>query len=74
MTYRIDDMVEVSPGEWATPAEAQLLRAQRAAARAIPDFNKDKRRRTPDDIPNLGSPIEFWTVIACMFLFAYFFR
>lgn len=68
---RIDDLIEIAPGEWATAAEAEKLKAK---ATVIADLNARKRNRTIEDIPDLGTPVEFWAVIVFLFLLAYFFR
>ena len=49
------DCVEISPGVWCAPEEAEKLKA---AQPTLADTNKG-RRMTVGDIPDLGSPFAF---------------
>lgn len=62
------DCVEVSPGVWASPDEAEQIRAK---APAIADLNGHARRMTPADIPSAGIALEFWIILAGLLLFAW---
>jgi hypothetical protein len=65
------DCVEVAPGLWASPEEADLVRAR---GLAIEDANDKTRPRTVDDIPVLGSPIEFLAFVALLTTLVIFWR
>lgn len=55
------DLDEAAPGEWCVRGDRDRVRAAR------PAIGEDKRRRrTLEDIPNAGSPAQFWAAIACI--------
>jgi hypothetical protein len=58
------DCEEVAPGVWASGDDVFKVRA---AQPALPDLGKG-RARTLDDIPNAGTPVEFWAFVLCLFL------
>lgn len=69
MPRRFVDLVEVN-GLWCDPAEADKVRA---AEPALDDLTKATRRRTPAEIPELGTPVEFWAFVLCLLAAGYLF-
>lgn len=67
---RFVDLVEAAPGLWATPSEADQVRA---AQPAIGDATRATRPRTLDDVPSLGSPTEFFAIVIALLVVAFCF-
>lgn len=67
---RFVDVVEAAPGLWAIPSEVEQVRA---AQPALDDLTRHSRRRTPDDVPMLGSPAEFFAIVAALLFVAFCF-
>ena len=64
------DLTETAPGEWGKP-EAGPPSTEIAPVEAPAE---PPRRSAVDDIPNLGSPIEFITTVVCVGLLMWWFR
>ena len=60
------DCVEVRPGVWASREDADKVNA---AQITLPDLGKG-RAQTIDDIPDAGSPLVFWVMLAVVVLIA----
>ncbi len=67
---RFVDMTEAAPGVWCDPSEVELVRA---AQPALDDLTKNTRPRTPADVPNIGTPAEFYALVVVLFAAAYLF-
>lgn len=63
------ELTETAPGEW----ERQPPGTDLAPVEAPAD-TKPRPRSAVDDIPDLGSPIEFITTVACLGLLMWWFR
>jgi hypothetical protein len=64
----VTDCCEYAPGQWAIPEEAAQLKASQPT---IEDLTRRARRRTVDEIPNAGTPVEFFAFLFCLFVACY---
>jgi hypothetical protein len=61
------DLVETAPGEWSAAGDHPTA--------APPEDAEEPARRGPiDDIPSVGTPVEFFTIFACLWFVAWLLR
>lgn len=63
------EMVRTGSGEWISEAE----HARRPKLPDVGQSRPDVKPSAVDDIPRLGSPVEFFTLIGCLVLISYLF-